>query len=72
MKVPMSTVNDADGNVQAVVVPVKEWKDLVEKVRHYEQLLNLKSKLSSALEQVAHMRSGKLKKRTLKDVLREA
>lgn len=72
MKAPMSTVNDADGNVQAVVVPVEEWKDLVEKVRHYEQLLNLKSKLSSALEQVARMRTGKLKKRTLKDMLSEA
>ncbi len=72
MKAPLSTVNDADGNVQAVVVPVEEWKDLVEKVRHYEQLLNLKTKLSSALEQVARMRSGKLKKRSLKDVLREA
>ncbi len=68
----MSTVNDADGNVQAVVVPVEEWKDLVEKVRHYEQLLKLKSKLSNALDQVARMRSGKMKKRTLKDLLREA
>ncbi len=65
-------MNDADGNVQAVVVPVEEWKDLVEKVRSYEQLLKLKSQLSSALDQVARMRTGKLKKRTLKDVLREA
>ncbi|HQV39785.1 MAG: hypothetical protein IPO60_12080 [Flavobacteriales bacterium] len=72
MKVPISTMNDADGNVQAVVVPVEEWKDLVEKVRSYEQLLKLKSQLSSALDQVARMRTGKLKKRTLKDVLREA
>ena len=69
MKAPLSTVNDADGNVQAVVVPVEEWKDLVEKVRHYEQLLNLKTKLSSALEQVARMRSGKLKKRSLSEGL---
>lgn len=65
-------MNDADGKVQAVVIPVEEWKDLVEKVRHYEQLLDLKTKLSSALDQVARMRSGKLKKRSLKDVLREA
>lgn len=25
MKAPMHYVNDADGNVQAVQVPVKEW-----------------------------------------------
>ena len=69
MKVPMRYVNDADGNVQAVQVPVQDWNDLVEKLRHYEQLLKLRSSLSNALTQVARMRSGKLKKRTLKDVL---
>lgn len=67
----MQYVNDADGNVQAVQVPVKDWNDLVEKLRHYEQLLKMRSTLSDALSQVARMRSGKLKKRTLKDVLRE-
>ncbi|MCI1753854.1 MAG: hypothetical protein LKM36_13625 [Flavobacteriales bacterium] len=72
MKVPVSYVNDADGNVQAVQVPVEDWKELLEKVRHYEQLLKLRSTLSTSLSQVARMRTGKLKKRTLKDVLREA
>ena len=72
MKVAMRYVNDADGNVQAVQVPVEDWNDLVEKLRHYEQLLKLRSTLGNALNQVARMRSGKLKKRTLKDALREA
>jgi len=72
MKVPMHYVNDADGNVQAVQVPVAEWNELVAKVRHYERLLKLRTSLNTALVQVARMRSGKLKKRTLKDVLREA
>jgi hypothetical protein len=72
MKVPVRYVNDADGNVQAVQVPVEDWNALVEKLRHYEQLLKLRSSLGTALDQVARMRSGKLKKRTLKDVLREA
>lgn len=67
----MQYVNDADGKVQAVQVPVEDWNDLVEKLRHYEQLLKLRSTLSDALSQVARMRAGKLKKRTLKDVLRE-
>ena len=72
MKVPVRYVNDADGTVQAVQVPVEDWNELVGKLRHYEQLLKLRSTLSTALSQVARMRSGKLKKRTLKDVLREA
>lgn len=72
MKVPVRYVNDADGNVQAVQITVEDWNDLVERVRHYEQLLKLRSTLSKALSQVARMRTGKLKKRTLKDALREA
>ncbi len=72
MKVPMQVVNDAEGNAQAVLIPLDEFNELVGKLRHYEQLLKLRSTLSTALDQVARMRSGKLKKRTLKDVLREA
>lgn len=72
MKVPTQTVKDTNGNDQAVLVALEDWNELVGKLRHYEQLLNLKSKLSSALDQVARMRSGKLKKRTLKDALRGA
>lgn len=68
----MRYVQDADGKVQAVQIPVEDWNDLVEKVRHYEQLLKLKAGLSTALSQVDRIRAGKLKKRTLKDLLREA
>ena len=71
MKVPMLYVNDANGNVQAVQVPVEDWNDLVEKLRHYEQLFKLRSTLGNALTQVARMRAGKLKKHSLKEVLRE-
>jgi hypothetical protein len=67
----MHYVNDADGNVRAVQVPVQEWNALIEKLRHYEQLLKLRSTLSTALDQVEQMRSGKLEKRTLKDVLQD-
>jgi len=35
-------------------------------------LLKLRTSLNTAHTQVARMRTGKLKKRTLKDVLREA
>ncbi len=72
MKVPLRYVQDADGQVQAVQVPVEDWNDLLEKVRHYEQLLKLKSELTTALSQVERMRTGKLEKLNLQEVLREA
>ena len=72
MKVPVRYVNDADGNLQAIQIPVEDWNALVKKVQHYEQLLKLRSQLGTALDQVQRIRSGRLRKRSLKDVLREA
>lgn len=71
MKVPVRYLNDANGNAEAVVTPVEDWNDFVEMVRHYEQSLKFKNTLSRSLDQATRMRSGKLKKRTLKDALRE-
>lgn len=68
----MHYVHDGDGNVQAVQVPVKQWNALMEKLRHYEQMLKLKDGLATALTQVERMRAGDLKKKTLKEVLRDA
>jgi len=72
MKVPVRYVNDADGNVQAIQIPVEDWNALIKKVQHMEQLLKLRAQLSTALDQVQRMRSGRMRKRSLKDVLREA
>lgn len=69
MKHPVLYVTNSKGKVLAVQVAMEDWNELLEKVRHYEQLLKLRSTLSTALSQVARMRSGKLKKRTIKDVL---
>lgn len=69
MKIPVQYVNDADGNVQAVQIPIEEWDKLAEQMRKYEQMLKLKKDLSLAFAQVERMRKGKLPKRTLKDLV---
>jgi transcriptional antiterminator Rof (Rho-off) len=69
MKLPVQYVNDADGNVQAVQIPIKEWEKHVLRVRRYEQLLKLRSDITEALAEVEKMRKGKLKKRTLASIL---
>jgi len=65
MKVPMHYVNDAEGNLEAVQIPVVEWEKLMATMKRYEQLLKVRSDLSEALEQVKRMRAGKLRKRSL-------
>ena len=69
MKIRTHFVTDANGGVLAVQIPIEDWKALVKKLGHYEQLLKLQRSLGTALNQVERMRAGKLQKRTLRDLL---
>lgn len=69
MKIPLQYVNDAEGNVQAVQIPIEDWARLTDQMRRYEQMLKLKKDLLMAMGQVDRMRKGTLRKRTLKDLV---
>jgi hypothetical protein len=69
MKIPVQYVNDEDGNVKAIQVPITEWKKVLTKLKKYEQALNMKTDLSEAFEQVAQLRKTRGSKETLKDFL---
>ncbi|MCO6483369.1 MAG: hypothetical protein J5I62_11330 [Flavobacteriales bacterium] len=69
MKIPLQYVNDAEGNVQAVQIPIEDWARLTDQMRRYEQMLKLKKDLLLAMGQVDRMRKGTLRKRTLKDLV---
>jgi hypothetical protein len=69
MKIPVQYVNDEDGNVKAIQVPIAEWKKLLTRLRKYEQALSLKADLSAAFEHVAQLRKTQGSKETLKEFL---
>ncbi len=69
MKIPVQYVNDEDGNVKAIQVPISEWKKVLTKLKKYEHALSLKADLSIAFEQVAQMRKTRGSKETLKEFL---
>jgi len=71
MKLSLQYLNDTNGNINAVQVPLTEWKSLMNKLKKYEQTLKVKSDLTEAFEQVKKMREGKIKKQTLSDFLNE-
>ena len=71
MKLSLQYVNDKEGNLQAVQVPIAEWKKLLKKLRAYEQSLKIKSDLEEAFAEVRQMREGKIQKQTLSDFLHE-
>ena len=64
-------LNDSDGTVRAVQLPLLQWNKLVTTIRKYEQALQIKSDISLALAEVEQMRSGKIKKQTMKAFLNE-
>jgi hypothetical protein len=70
MRLSVQYVNDVQGNVQAVQVPVGEWKRLLKSMRGLEQRLKLKSDLTEALAEVERKRGGKQKMETLDEFLR--
>ncbi len=71
MKWSLQYVNDMNGKTQAVQLPLSEWEKLLNKLKKYEQALQLKSDLKEAFEQVAYLRKEKGNKQTLKDFLNE-
>lgn len=71
MRLSVQYVNDAAGNVQAVQVPVEQWKRLTRTVRELTQRAKLKSDLTEALAEVELKRKNKIKSKTLDEFLRE-
>ena len=69
MKIPVQYVNDEDGQVKAIQVPITEWKKVLAKLKKYEQTLSLKAELSKAFEEVARLRKTKGSKESLKGFL---
>jgi hypothetical protein len=59
------------GQKQGVQMSLKEWEKVMTQLRHYEQLLQLKSDLNEAMQEVKLMQDGKLKKQSLTDFLQD-
>jgi hypothetical protein len=71
MKIALQYVNDMNGKIQAVQLPVTEWEKVLNKLRKYEQALKLRSDLKEAYEQVAILKQSKGHKQTLNEFLNE-
>ena len=71
MKIALQYVNDINGKIQSVQIPLTDWEKVLAKLKKYEQTLKIKSDLIEAFEQVAELRKSKTKKQTLNDFLNE-
>lgn len=71
MKIDIQYVNDANGYLKAVQLPFSEWEKLLNKMKQYEEELQLKSSLQDAFAEIKLMKKGKLKKKTLSEFLND-
>jgi hypothetical protein len=71
MKIELQYVNDINGNIQAVQLPLTECEKVLNKLKKYEQALRLKPDLKEAFEQVVTLKKKKGHKQTLNEFLNE-
>ena len=71
MRVQLQYLNDQEGNLTAVQIPIEDWKKLEKRIKKYEQAFQVKEDLTAALEEVKQMRAGKIPKQTLSEFLNE-
>lgn len=71
MKIPLQYLNDENGKVMAVQMPLADWEKVLSKLNKYEQALQLKSELKEALDQVAKLKKAKGHKQNLAEFLNE-
>ena len=71
MELNVQYVNDREGNIQAVQIPIKDWKWLQSKFKIFSQELNFKRDMVEAFEDVKLMQKGLQKKQTLTDFINE-
>jgi len=71
MDLDIQYVNDKDGKIKAVQIPIDEWKWLQSQFHRLSQELKLKKDMMQAFSEVALMQEGTLPKKTLQEFLRE-
>jgi len=71
MKLELQYLNEIDGNMQAVQLPLTDWEKVLNKLKKYEQALKLKSNLKDAFTEVTKLKKSMGYKQTLNEFLNE-
>lgn len=71
MELNIHYLNDKNGNVKAVQIPITDWKWLQSKFRIFSKELSLKKDLEQAISEVTKMQDGTMVKQSLDEFLAE-
>jgi len=64
-------VTDAKGKQRAVLIPIKDWKEYEKKNERLRKKMEVLDGLKQAMKEVKAIESGKLKAKTLKQLIDE-
>ncbi len=70
MRLSVHYLSDAEGNVEAVQLPVADWKRVLRTLKEQTQALRVKTDITAALEEVEQIRNSKQRPETLQKFLR--
>lgn len=71
MEIKIQYLNDKDGNLRAVQIPIEDWKWLQSKFSIFSKELALKKDLEQAISEVTKMQDGTMVKQSLDEFLAE-
>ena len=71
MELNIEYLNDSNGNIKAVQIPIKDWFWLQNQISKYSKELKIKKDLIDAFTEVKQMQTGILKKQSLNDFLND-
>ena len=71
MAIQIQYLTDLEGNKKAVLVPIEEWKTILNSYNHLQQLVGLKKGLLDAFKEVKKIESGEAEGKTLGKFLDE-
>jgi hypothetical protein len=71
MELHIQYINDTEGNVNSVQIPIRDWNWLQSKIKVMTRELRIKKDLYKAFEEVKLIQKGEMNKQTLSDFLNE-
>lgn len=69
MELNIQYLNDKNGKVRAVKIPIRDWEELQSRLRMLSRDISIKNDLKQALFEVTQMQEGKFVKQSLDEFL---
>jgi hypothetical protein len=71
MEIDLKYINDKNGNITDVQIPIKKWKELLERIRQLQAESTIRKDLTIAFDQVGMYEKGEIEKKDISEILDE-